>query len=124
MKEACEALAWDMVDTGLQVCWKDHQSVESSAQILLMNVPQVLDRGGVEGENIWHLTEIEKGLQKKGVLPSEYVGVQLPKIKVTWRQNKKAKGKNKAEKDISLIKLSAFQENGWLVCIVEATEGS
>jgi hypothetical protein len=84
VKEACEASAWDMVDTGLQVRWKDHQSAKSSAQILLMNVPPVLGRGGIEAEIIWHLTEIEKGLLKKGVLLSEYVGVQLPKIRVTW----------------------------------------
>jgi hypothetical protein len=46
VKEACEALVWDMVDMGLQVCWKDHQLAESSTQILLMNVPPVLDRSG------------------------------------------------------------------------------
>jgi hypothetical protein len=113
-----------MVDTGLQVCWKDHKLVESSAQILLMNISPVLDRGSIEGEIIWHLTEIEKGLLKKGVLPSEYVGVQLPKIRVTWQQNKQGKGKNKAENDLSLNKLPAFQENGCLVCTVEAAEGS
>ncbi len=60
MKEACEALAWDMVDTGLQVWWKDHQLAESSAQVPLMNVPPVFDRGNVEGKIIWHLMEIEK----------------------------------------------------------------
>jgi hypothetical protein len=84
----------------------------------------VLDRGGIQGEIIWHLTGIEKGLLKKGVLPSEYVGIQLPKIRVTWRQNKQGNGKNKAEKDLSLNKLPAFQENGCLVCTVEAAEGS
>jgi hypothetical protein len=96
VKEACEALAWDMVDIGLQVWWKDHQSVESSAQVLLMNVPPVLDRGGIKGEIIWHLMEIEKGLLKKGVLPSEYVGIQLPKIRVNWNQNKQGKGKKQS----------------------------
>ncbi len=60
VKEACEALVWDMVDMGLQVWWKDHQLAESRAQVLLINVPLVLDRGGVEGEIIWHLMEIEK----------------------------------------------------------------
>ena len=98
--------------------------MESSAQILLMNVPLVLDRGGVKGEIIWHLAEIEKGLPKKGVLPSEYVGVQLPKIRVTWQKNKQGKGKNKVEKDLSLNNLPGFQENGCLVCTVEAVEGS
>ncbi len=58
VKEACEALAWDMVDSGLQVHWKDHQSADSSTQVLLMNIPRVLDRGGVKNEIIWHLTKI------------------------------------------------------------------
>ncbi len=61
VKEACEAFAWDMVDSGLQVCWKDHQSDDFSAQVLLMNVPPVLDRGSVKNKIIWHLTKIEKG---------------------------------------------------------------
>jgi hypothetical protein len=118
MKEACEALAWDMVNTGLQVQWKDHPLAESSTQVLLINVPPVLDRGGIKGEIIWHLTEIEKGLLKKGVLPSEYVGIQLPKMRVSWQQNKQGKGKNKVEMDLSLNKLPAFQESGCLVCMV------
>jgi hypothetical protein len=60
IKEACESLAWDLVDTGLQIRWKDRQSADSSAQVLLMNVPPVLDRARVEGEIIWHLTNIKK----------------------------------------------------------------
>ncbi len=88
VKEACEALAWDMVDSGLHlhVHWKGHQSADSSAQVLLMNVPLVLDRGGVN-EIIWHLTKIKKGLLKRGTLPAEYVGTSLPKLRVSWRQN-------------------------------------
>jgi hypothetical protein len=27
VKEACKALAWNMVNSGLQVRWKDHQSL-------------------------------------------------------------------------------------------------
>ncbi len=61
---------------------------------------------------------------KKGLLPAEYVGVPLPEIKVSWRQNKQGKGKNKAEKDLTLNNLSMFQENRCLVCTVEAGEGS
>jgi hypothetical protein len=49
-----------------------------------MNIPLVLDRGSIEGEIILHLMEIEKSLLKKGVIPSEYVGVHLPVIRVTW----------------------------------------
>ncbi len=124
IKETCESLAWDMANTGLQVWWKDYQLVDLSAQVLLMNVLLVLDRAGIEGKIIWHLAEIEKGLLKKGLLPAEYIGVPLSEIKVSWRQNKQGKGKKKAEKDLTLNNLSAFQENGCLVCTVEAREGS
>ncbi len=65
-----------------------------------------------------------KSLLKKGVLPSEYDGIQLPKIRVTWQQNKQGKGKNKVDKDLSLNKLPAFQENGCIIYTVEATKGS
>jgi hypothetical protein len=78
----------------------------------------------VEGKIIWHLAAIEKSLLKKGVLPTEFIGIPLPKIKVSWRQNKQGKGKTKAEKDLSLNKLVQFQENGCLVCTVETAEGS
>jgi hypothetical protein len=124
IKEACDALVWDMVDSGLTIRWKEHQSADSSAQVLLMNVPPIHDRAGVEQEIIWHLAEIEKGLMKKGKLPEAYIRVPLPEIKVSWRQKKQGRGKNKAEKDLLLNKLPAFQENGHLVCTVEAWEGS
>jgi hypothetical protein len=124
VKEACEALAWDMVNSGLQVHWKDHQSADSSTQVLLMNVPLVLDRGGIENEIIWHLTEIKKALLKRGTLPAEYVGTPLLKLRVSWRPNKQGKGKSKADRDLSLNKLAAFRENGCLVCTVKAAEGS
>jgi hypothetical protein len=124
IKEACESLAWDLVDTGLHIKWKDHQSADSSAQVLLMNIPPILDRAGVEGEIIWHLTSIKKHQIGKGMLTSEYLGFPLLEIRVAWQQNKQGKGKNKAEKDLWLNKLSAFQENGCLVCTVEAAEGS
>ena len=79
---------------------------------------------GVEGKIIWHLTEIEKEFLRKGTLQTEYVGVPLPKIRVSWWQNKQGKGRNKAKKNLSLNKLPAFQENGYLVCRVEAAKGS
>jgi hypothetical protein len=124
IKEACEALAWDMVDTGLQVRWKDHQSANLSAQVLLMNVPPALDRAGVESKTIWHLTETKKGFLKKGVLLTEYVGIPLPEINISWHQNKQGEGKNKAKKDLSLDKLSSFQKYCCLICTVKATKGS
>ena len=64
IKEACYALVWDMVDYGLTVRWKKHQSAESSAHTLLMNVPLVLERGRVKAEIVWHLTDLEKRLMK------------------------------------------------------------
>jgi hypothetical protein len=82
IKDACEAFAWDMTGSDLQVQWKEHQLAESSAQDLLMIVPTVLERGGVEGEILWHLSEIKKKLPKRGTLPLEYVGVLFPDIKV------------------------------------------
>jgi hypothetical protein len=124
VKKACEALAWDMVNSGLQVYWKDHQSTDSSAQVLLINVPSVLDRGSITNKIILHLTEIEKGFLKKGTIPAEYLGIPLPELRVSWRQNKQGKGTSKAERDLSLNKLAAFRENGCLICTVEAAEGS
>jgi hypothetical protein len=42
-----------------------------------------------------------------------------------WRQNEQGKAKNKAKKDPAFNMLAAaFQENGCLVCTVEAWEGS
>jgi hypothetical protein len=125
IKEGVEGLAWDIGNTGITIRYKEHQSPNSYAQILLMNVPPVFDRNGVvESEIIWDLADIEKSLLKKGVLPTEFIGTPLPEIKVLWRQNKQGKGRTKAEKDLSLNKLVQFQENGCLVCTVKATEGS
>ncbi len=61
-----------------------------------MCVPNVFDREGVEGEILWHFAKIEKSLLKKGVLPAEFVGGPLPKIRVSWRQNKQGKGRSRA----------------------------
>ncbi len=114
-----------MTGSGLQVRWKEHQSAESSAQVLLMNVPPVLERGGVESNIIWHLPDIEKGLLKRMTLPLEYHGVPLPEIKVTWRQSKQGKGRSKAERDLSLNLLGQpFQLNGCPVCTIKVAEGS
>jgi hypothetical protein len=72
-----------MTGSGLQVRWKEHQSAKSSAQALLMNAPLVLECRRAKGKIIWHLTEIEKGLMKKGVLPTEYIVVPFTNIKVS-----------------------------------------
>ena len=123
IKEVCENLAWDLIDTGISLRWKEHQSVDSNAQVLLMNVPQVHDKLGIEMELNWHLQQIEKKLIRKGKHPSTYAGLPLPEVRVTWRQNKQGKGKNKVEKELSMNTLVAFQENGCTVCTVEASEG-
>jgi hypothetical protein len=93
IKEACNALAWNMVNSGLTVRWKEHQLAESSSHILLVNVPPVLEPGGVKAEIVWHLTNLEKRPMKKGDYPQKYVWVPLPKISVAWRQIKQGKGK-------------------------------
>jgi hypothetical protein len=62
-----------------------------------MNVPLVLECCVVESEIVWHLTKLEKRFLKKGILPAEYPGVPLPKIKDSWRQIKQGKWKDKAE---------------------------
>ena len=123
-KEGVEGLVWDIGNTEITIKYKEHQSLESSAQILLVNVPPVFNRNGVEGEIISHLAEIEKSLIKKWILPTEFICAPLPEIMVSWRQNKKRKGKTKAGKDLSLNKLVQFQENGCLMCTVEAAQGS
>jgi hypothetical protein len=87
--------------------------------------PLVLEPGGVESKIVWHLCKLEKRFLKKGILPEKYVGIPLPKISVLWRQSKQGKGKSKAEQDLSINLLSQpFQENGCLVCTIEAAEGS
>ncbi len=86
IKEACDALAWDIGGSGLQIRWKEYQAAESSAQVILLNVPPVLERGGVEEEIVWHLQQIEKRLLKEGKLAQQYIGVPLPRISVSWRQ--------------------------------------
>ncbi len=114
IKEGVEGLAWGISNTGITIKYKKHQSPNSSVQILLMNVPLVFDRNGMEGEIIWHLADVEM----------RFIDTPLPEIKVLWRQNKQGMGKTKTEKDLSLNKLVQFQENGCLVCMVKAAESS
>jgi hypothetical protein len=59
-------LAWDMINLGLTIRWKEHQSAESSMHILLINVPPVLERGGMESEIVWHLCKLEIDSSRKG----------------------------------------------------------
>jgi hypothetical protein len=125
IKEACNALAWDIGGSGFQIRWKEYQAAESSAQVILLNVPPVLERGGVKEEIAWHLQRIEKRLLKEGKLAQQYIGVPLPRISVSWQQSKQGKGRTKEERLLSLNLLGpVYQQNGCPVCTVEVEEGS
>jgi hypothetical protein len=89
---------------------------------MIMCVPNIFDRVGLEDKVIWHLKDIEKSLIKKGTISSELIGIPLPEIKISWQQNKQGKGKSKAEKDLSLNDLVGFQQNGCMVCTVQAAK--
>ncbi len=94
-------------------------------QVILTNVPSVLEWSGVESKILWDLSEIKKKFLKRGTLPLEYASVPFPKIKVSWRQSKHGKGRSKAERDLSLNLLGKpYQQNGWPVCTVEMSESS
>ncbi len=122
IKDACEAISWDIQESGIQIRWKEYQSAELNAQIMIMCVPNIFDRVGLEEEVFWHLKDIKKSLIKKGTISSELIGIPLPEIKISWQQNKQGKRKSKAEKDLSLNNLVGFQQNGCMVCMVEAAE--
>jgi hypothetical protein len=78
IKDACEEISWDIQE----ICWKEHQSAELNAQIMIMCVPNIFDRVGLEEEVIWHLKDIKKSLIKKGTISSELIGIPLPEIKI------------------------------------------
>ncbi len=82
--EVINSVAWDINDTGLSIRWKEHQSAESSAQILLMCCPPIFDRRGIEEEICFHLQLTEKDLIRKGKLSYNLIGVPLPNIIVSW----------------------------------------
>jgi hypothetical protein len=126
MKTACNLIAWDMSDSGLGllIWWKEHQSADSSTQILLMCCPATFDKQGIEEEIVFHLKTMEKDLIRKGSLPSTLSTEPLPQITVLWRQNKQGRGRTQAEQGLCLNNLEAFQWNGCMVCMVEAEEGS
>jgi hypothetical protein len=64
---------------------------------MIMCIPNIFDREGLEGELIRHLKDIKKSLIKKGTISSKLIGIPLPEIRILWRQNKQ---KSKAEKDL------------------------
>ncbi len=56
VKEAIDSMAWDINDTGLSIRWKEHQSAESSAQILLKCCPPIFDRKRVRRGDLFPFT--------------------------------------------------------------------
>ncbi len=50
IKDLCEEIGWDIFESGLIIRYKEHQSADSNAQIMLMSVPSVFDWDGIEGE--------------------------------------------------------------------------
>ena len=50
VKDDMEAPAWDIGNIGIVVWYKEHQSPDFVAQVLLMNVPPVFNKQGIEGE--------------------------------------------------------------------------
>jgi hypothetical protein len=113
-----------MSESGLSIWWKEHQSTDSSAQILLMCCPAIFNKRGIEEEIVYHLKTMEKELIRKGALPSTLSTEPLPQIAVSWRQNKQGRGRSQAEQALCPNNLEAFQQNGCMVCTVEAEEGS
>jgi hypothetical protein len=124
VKTAWDSISWDMSESGLSIQWKEHQSADSSAQILLMCCPAIFDKHGIEEEIMYHLKTMEKDLIRKGALPSTLSMEPLPQIAVLWRQNKQGRERSQAEQVLCLNNVEAFQQIGCMVCTVEAEEGS
>jgi hypothetical protein len=84
IKDACKAISWDIQESGILIRWKEHQSAKSNAQIMIMCVPNVFDRKGLEEKVIWHLKDIKKSLIKKGTISFKLIGIPLTEIKISW----------------------------------------
>jgi hypothetical protein len=78
IKKSCKEIGWDIQESSLFIWYKERQSADLNAQVMLMCVPSVFDWDGVEGEILWHFSKIEKSLLKKGKLPTEFVGLPSP----------------------------------------------
>jgi hypothetical protein len=124
VKEAVEALTWDFNKTGIQVCWKPHQSADSSAQVQIMCCPNVFDKEGLTKELLFHMKAVEKKLMAKGWLSYTLMDEPLPPISIQRRQSTHGKGWNKREKQLSLNNLPAFGLIGCLVLTVKMEEGT
>ncbi len=95
IKDACKAISWDIQESGIQIRWKEHQSAELNAQIMIMCVPNIFDRVGLEEEVIWHMKDIKKSLIKKEqYLPSSSV---YPFQRLRYHGNRTNKGRGRAK---------------------------
>ena len=92
-----EGAAWDIGNIGIVVWCKEHQSLDSAVEVLLMNAPPVFDKHGIKGETTWHLAEMQKSLLRKGKLLLELHGTALLEINVSWWQNKQGKGERQEQ---------------------------
>jgi hypothetical protein len=84
IKEMCESIAWDMNGTGITVRWKEHQSVDSSSQILIMCVPNIFDKEGLKEELLFHMKAVERKMVAKGKLPASLLTEPIPLITMAW----------------------------------------
>ncbi len=124
IKEMCESIAWDMNGTGITVRWKEHQLADSSSQILIMCVPNIVDKEGLKEERLFHMKAVERKIFAKGKLPISLRTEPIPLITMAWRQNKQSRGRNQEEQWLSLNSLDAFNENGCLVLSIKTSEGT
>ncbi len=84
IKEMCELIAWDMNGTGITVRWKEHQSVDSSSQILIMCVPNLFNKEGLKKELLFHMKAVERKMVAKGKLPASLFTEPTPLITMAW----------------------------------------
>ncbi len=92
VKDCVDALVLDLSNTGISLHWKEHQSAESSSQVLLIYFLSVFDREGIEEEVRYRLKEIKIWLCTKGKLDTTLLTIPLPDLVITWHQNKQGKG--------------------------------
>ena len=119
VKDICENLRWDIEDTGLKLMWKNHQSSESSTQVVLIGVPRVFCMQGLSHQVLFLLKKCEKDLIKKGKISHNYIDLPLPKLHFAYRHMKKGKVNNRAAQNLSLNNLQAFRDNGCFVLHIE-----
>jgi hypothetical protein len=113
-----------MNGTGITVRWKEHQSADSSSQILIMCVPNIFDKEGLKEELLFHMKAVERKMVAKEKLPASLLTEPIPLITMAWQQNKQGRGRNQEEQQLSLNSLDAFNKNRCLVLSIKTAEGT